>query len=219
VWLLLGLFLNESNWLRKILVRSANAITPTADGPANIALTLMLATIAAAKAHEGWNRICSGVLANTLASLPADEELEQTRIKASALLGKGCIAHVIRRGIAFHYPTSIDLGRLDKLDDIESYILSERGGNGALVLSHLATMALFDELIGVSPGQVWQERIRATFNDIVAAVAAYSDHVAILHGHAIVAWLAPEARPIEVFTLDAPLLIPDPPVFFAHPPI
>jgi hypothetical protein len=54
--LMLGIFINEANWLRKLLVR---AVLATADdepeGQANFSLTTLLATTLAGKIHEGWN--------------------------------------------------------------------------------------------------------------------------------------------------------------------
>jgi hypothetical protein len=68
--LLLGLFLNEVNWLRKLLARSVSA--PSLDEPeeqANFALTVLLATTLVGKVHEGWDRIIKGNLYDTLERL------------------------------------------------------------------------------------------------------------------------------------------------------
>ena len=51
--LLLGLFLNEANWLRKLLVKAVLGISETPDGQANFALTALLATTLAGKIYEG----------------------------------------------------------------------------------------------------------------------------------------------------------------------
>src|SRR5215831_21363072 len=66
--LLLGLFLNEANWLRKLLVKAVLGITdgPEPDGQANFGLTALLATTLAGKIHEGWERIANGRLGKIL---------------------------------------------------------------------------------------------------------------------------------------------------------
>jgi hypothetical protein len=69
--LLLGLFLNEVNWLRKLLARAVSATPDEPEGQANFALTVLLATTLVGKVHEGWDRITEGTLCNTLDKLIA----------------------------------------------------------------------------------------------------------------------------------------------------
>jgi hypothetical protein len=217
--LLVGLFLNEANWLRKLLVRAADTMSETPDGQANLSLTLMLATITAAKAHEGWNRLTAGELATTLAELPAREDIDEARTRSGALLGKGCISHLIRVGIAFHYPTSLDLNRLDQLSETESYVLFSSEGIGGHAMSHIATMAVFNELIGMSDGQTWQSQIKSTFDQIVEVASAYGDYVALSQAAIILAWVPEHSRLVQQVTIaDAPPITPAPMVFFAHRP-
>ena len=110
--LLLGLFLNEVNWLRKLLARSVSA--PSRDEPegqANFALTVLLATTLVGKVHEGWDRITEGDLNNTLENLLLPELKGQRDTITNRLAGKVFLR--IRNGIAFHYPKrGLDFGKL-----------------------------------------------------------------------------------------------------------
>jgi hypothetical protein len=64
--LMLGLFINEANWLRKLLVGAVLGISDTPDGQANFALTALMATTLAGKIHEGYDRIKRGWLHDAL---------------------------------------------------------------------------------------------------------------------------------------------------------
>ena len=89
--LLLGLFLNEVNWLRKLLVKAVFGITegPEPDGQANFGLTALLATTLAGKIHEGWERIANGRLRKILDGVGMSPELAGLRGEITgALKGK-----------------------------------------------------------------------------------------------------------------------------------
>jgi hypothetical protein len=101
--LLLGLFLNEVNWLRKLLARAVSATLDGPEGQANFALTVLLATTLVGKVHEGWDRITEGRLCNTIDKLPLTGELQQLKTKITDRLS-GKVFLRIRNSIAFHYP-------------------------------------------------------------------------------------------------------------------
>jgi len=65
--LLLGLFLNEANWLRKLLVKAVRALPEelvqrplTPEEEANHALTMLMMTTLVGKIWEGWGLISRG---------------------------------------------------------------------------------------------------------------------------------------------------------------
>lgn len=60
--LTLGLFLNEVNWLRKLLVGAVLGMSDSPDGQASFSLMALAATTLAGKIHEGWHRIGKGWL-------------------------------------------------------------------------------------------------------------------------------------------------------------
>ncbi len=59
--LMLGLFLNEANWLRKLLVGAVLETSDDAEGRANFALASLMATTLVGKIFEGWDRIEKGL--------------------------------------------------------------------------------------------------------------------------------------------------------------
>src|SRR5260370_26884479 len=80
--LLLGLIVNETNWLYKLLVKAVQGLpeVPAAhpDDPeeeARWALTLALTTTLVGKVHEGWKSIHKPRLRATLARLPLSDDL------------------------------------------------------------------------------------------------------------------------------------------------
>src|ERR1700674_5377803 len=95
--LLLGLFLNDVNWLRKLLARAVMAIGDDPDGQANFALTTLLATTLAVKIHEGWNRIHNGTLTPVVNKLQLNDGLRALQAKLLSMLGKDTLLHRIRR--------------------------------------------------------------------------------------------------------------------------
>ena len=96
--LLLGLFLNEVNWLRKLLVRAVLGITdgPEPDGQANFGLTALIATTLVGKIHEGWDRIATGRLGKILDMVLLPPELGKVRQEIDAAL-KGRLMQVRSR--------------------------------------------------------------------------------------------------------------------------
>ena len=103
--LLLGLFLNEANWLRKLLVKAVLGITdgPEPDGQANFGLVVLMATTLAGKIHEGWIRITNSRLTKALSRIDMPPELSGLRKVIDDKL-KGKIFLRIRSNLAFHYP-------------------------------------------------------------------------------------------------------------------
>ena len=103
--LLLGLFLNEANWLRKLLVKAVFGIAegPEPDGQANFGLTALLATTLAGKIHEGWERIANGRLGKILGGVGMSPQLAGLRGEITDALKGKTFLH-IRNNVAFHYP-------------------------------------------------------------------------------------------------------------------
>lgn len=112
-FLLLGLFLNEANWLQKLLLvstldRSGNE----AEEKARLALSLMLSKGLAAKIHQGWCRMQGNPMRATLIALPLSTQADQLHQELAPMLAKGSIIHSVRNCHAFHYPTRLSLDGL-----------------------------------------------------------------------------------------------------------
>jgi hypothetical protein len=158
--LLLGLFLNEANWLRKLLVRAALAISDGPEGQASFALTMLLATTLAGKIHEGWDRISNGRMSGVLNQLTLSDELTTLRATITSRLAgqepdggqgqpkteaekKARVFLRIRNNIAFHYPDrKFDFAKLDAhIEDADTIVYMTPQGYRGDVLCHLSTLA------------------------------------------------------------------------------
>ena len=114
--LLLGLFLNEANWLQNILLISTlDQSGHEAEEKARLALSLMTAKLLAAKIHEGWNRLSHDPLKITLDGLPKSPGVEELRALLAQKLAKNSLMHQVRLGHAAHYLTSLSLDGLPNL--------------------------------------------------------------------------------------------------------
>jgi hypothetical protein len=123
--LLLGVFLNEANWLRKLLVKAVLGITdgPEPDGQANFGLTVLLATTLAGKIHEGWDRIANGRLGKILDGVGMSSQLTGLRKEIADTLKSKTFLR-IRNNVAFHYPErKFEFRKInDHLDDADAVI-------------------------------------------------------------------------------------------------
>ena len=148
---MLGLFLNEANWLRKLLVKAVLGISDTPDGQANFALTTLLATTLAGKIHEGWDRITKGHLHEALEDVHISDDLKPLQGELAAALAQKTIVR-IRNNIAFHYPNRLlDFKKLTQhLEDLDATILLAPEGYGGDVLCHLSTLAGIEPLLAIT---------------------------------------------------------------------
>lgn len=101
--LMLGLFLNEANWLRRLLVGAVLGISDSPEGQASFSLTVLMATTLAGKVFEGWERIQKGWLHDALQDVELTAELIAFKEKISSALTTNTFVR-IRNNIAFHYP-------------------------------------------------------------------------------------------------------------------
>src|SRR5271169_4501465 len=101
--LVLGLMLNEANWLRKLLLPATVSIADSPEGQASFGLTILLATTLAGKIHEGWNLVENERLGSILTAAGLPQELQQIRASISSRLTSDTLLR-IRNNVAFHYP-------------------------------------------------------------------------------------------------------------------
>lgn len=118
--LLLGLFLNEANWLQKLLlIATLDEDGNDPEQRARLSLSLMLAKILAAKIHGGWMRMTQGVHGQTLISLDLPPIAKEARTKLEALLAKNSIIHEVRNQHVGHYPVDLSLERLKGINEAD----------------------------------------------------------------------------------------------------
>ena len=142
-FLFLGLFLNEANWLQKILlVATLDQTGHEAEERARLALSLMTAKLLAAKIHEGWNRLSHDPLKTTLSAFPASARAEELRELLGQQLAKNSLMHQVRLSHAAHYPTSLSLDGLPHLTQSESALyMTEHAGDVFSLISELSAVA------------------------------------------------------------------------------
>jgi hypothetical protein len=216
--LLLGLFLNEANWLRKLLVTATLGISDTPEGQANFALTALLATTLAGKIHEGCLRIDDGPLHEALKDAGLPEELKplQDALKA-AVAGKTFLR--IRNNIAFHYPErALDFKKLtEHLEAAEAIIYMAPEGYGGDVLSHLSTLAGIEPLLAIKKDANYQTALKSVWNEVTEVAGLYCRLVSEMIAVLLLKFL-PNVSVADITIPDAPEAMEGSLRFFVHPP-
>jgi hypothetical protein len=216
--LLLGLFLNEANWLRKLLVKAALNIGDDPEGQANFGLTALLATTLGGKIHEGWDRIANGRVGSILNVIGLPPELSQLRDSIAAALQTKTILR-IRNNIAFHYPDrKFDFAKVAAhVDDADTVIYMVPEGYAGDVLSHVSTLAGIEPLLALNDAEDYHEALKNVWEELTDLSGNYC--VFISEALATVLLTAvPNMLVEDVTILDAPEADEHPSRFFVHPP-
>jgi hypothetical protein len=176
-FLLLGLFLNEMNWLQKImLIASTDRSENEADKSGRLSLLIMISKIMAAKLNEGWNRI-NNQLKETLDALPANKKTKDLRSQLEQKLGKDSTVYKIRTHHTSHYPTKLSLKALPDIskEEIAIYTTSNLGD----VLSAISDLSSLAELLKSTSGStsVSKETLDKTLNEIYEATRIYCEYI------------------------------------------
>jgi hypothetical protein len=215
--LLLGLFLNEANWLRRLLVKAFTEVSNSLEGQANFALTVQLATTLAAKIHEGWEKVCAGDLAKIIHTVPLPDGLKALRKDINRELAKPTI-RTIRNSYAFHYPATLDFAKLAAIDDTDAviYAATESRYKGD-IFSHLPSLAALEPLLAIDDSADWQKALIAVWNNVTNVAGLYCCFLAEALTLLIKQWLGSRYKTealVEHYVpnLDGPLR------FFVHPP-
>jgi hypothetical protein len=216
--LLLGLFLNEANWLRKLLVKAALAISDDPDGRANFALTALLATTLAGKIHEAWNLITEGKLCKVLDQIGLPGELSELRKKITDQLS-GEVFLRIRNNIAFHYPKrKLDFAKLaSHLDDSDTVIYMAPEGYAGDVLSQISTLAGIEPLLALYPDADYRVSLKGVWEEVTEVTGLYCVFVCEAVA-TIILKSVPDLSVEDIMIPDASEADADPPRFFVHPP-
>lgn len=218
--LLLGLFLNEANWLRKLLVKAVLGITdgPEPDGQANFGLTALLATTLVGKIHEGWDRIANGRLGQILCTVDLSPEVGKLRQEIeTALKGKTFLR--IRNNIAFHYPDrKFGFNKLDAhLDDSDTVIYMAPEGYQGDVFSQIASLAGIEPLVTLNTDQDYRVALEAVWGEVTHVTGLYCIFVTEAMASVLMK-AAPQMAYEDITIQDAPEADENPLRFFVHPP-
>jgi hypothetical protein len=171
-FLLVGHFLNEANWLRKLIsvsVLDQSGIEP--EEKARLALTLMLTNLSAGKIHAGWMRIRAFAEEPTLAAAFEKERIKDLYARLAPLLAEGSLIHKFRNRQGSHYPTSLSLAQLPNIAD-EDVALFTTTYDGDM-LSLISTLSAAGNLVHVSGDQTVQEALGSVIDAMVNAFDIY----------------------------------------------
>lgn len=220
--LLLGLLLNEANWLRKLLAKAALSITdgPEPDGQANFALTALLATTLVGKIHEGWDRVANANrrLGKILDGIGMPVELSELRNQIDdALKGKTFLR--IRNNLAFHYPDrKFEFGKLnDHLNDSDTVIYMASEGYQGDVFSQISSLAGIEPLVALDLDYDYRGALKVIWEQVTSVTGLYCIYITEAMGTVL---LKSSLRlSIEDIVIsDAPEADEHPLRFFVHPP-
>jgi hypothetical protein len=216
--LLLGLFLNEANWLRKLLVKAVSGMSNGLDGQANFALTVQLATTLAAKVYEGWEKVKVGTLAKTIQTVPLSEGLKNLRKDINRQLAKPTIRR-IRNSYSFHYPAVLDFAKLSNIDDADAVIYATESVYNVDIFSHLSSLAALEPLVAIDPATDWRKALVAVWNEVTKVSGLYCLFVARTLTLLIREWLDGKYKIDQIVEDDVPRLDDGLLRFFVHPPL
>lgn len=225
--LLLGLFLNEANWLMKLLVKTGKALPPepvprahTPEEEANYSLVMLTMTTLVGKIWEGWGLISRGKkLRPTIDALVLPNDLRTLEAKLARELSTDLFVR-IRNNVSFHYSEKlIDLSRLKPLvteRDTHIYVTGE--GYIGDTLCPLSTLAGLEPVLHSKPTVDVQIALREVIAEILPVVGSYCDFVSRLLILLIVDDFGRVAFE-NVTVPDAPEVETEPMIhFFVHPP-
>jgi hypothetical protein len=145
--LLLGVFVNEVNWLRKLLVMAVQALPDTPGNQTNnpeeeasFALTGLLATTLVGKVYEGWECMERPKFKATLDALSMPEELKGLKRRLSEQLSGKLFLRI--RQQAFHYSEKVfDFSKFrDYFGDQDTHIHVTAAGYRGDILSHISAL-------------------------------------------------------------------------------
>jgi hypothetical protein len=227
--LLLGLFLNETNWLMRIVAKAAQGLPKEAGHPqlapeqeAAENLAALMATTLAGKVWEGWDRLCDskGVAVSILDSLPMSPATKKLKAEFEQKLSTKLFVK-IRNSAGFHYdPKHIHVDRLKGLlTNLDTHFFIHPQGAVGFTLSRLSTLALLEAIVGDVGAADRAAAFTDKIHEVLDTTGTYSQLVSGLL--------------IDLIKKEFPLLkyqeieIPDAPTidddrgsvkFFVHPP-
>jgi len=230
--LLLGLFLNEANWLRKLLVKAVRALPPepvereqTPEEEANHGLTMLMMTTLVGKIWGGWEHISKGEIAkgerlrSTLEGLSMPDGVKTLKAQLKQELSKDLFVR-IRGNVAFHYSEKlIDISRLkNALTEQDSHVYVTEAGYPGDMLSYLSTIASIEPVLHPNPNPDYRIALQEVIAEILKVSELYCNFVSqtlvILIQDALVRAVSEDVTIPDAPEADTEELVR----FFLHPP-
>ncbi|MDO8263259.1 MAG: hypothetical protein Q7T21_08530 [Gallionella sp.] len=216
-FLLLGLFLNEANWLQKLLIMGMpderHDLEPELQS--NLSLAILLIKLLAGKIHAGGERLRDKPLVDLLSALKLSDRGRHLESQLAVALQKDSTIHLIRKSNAFHYPRHLKLvDPIPQQEEIALY-LTPFSGDTLLFLSDIAAVEALVSATGMDP-QEWNTSFSKLLDEVIKVAGLYTEFL----GEALQALmdeipkkpeqqelLIPDARPLDAVR----------PKFFAFP--
>ena len=213
--LLLGLMLNEVNWLRKLLIKSTQEKLTDHERMASLSLTMFLLTTLAGKIFEGSEKLRQGKVAKVVNSMDLPPIVQDSQKQFYRQLDSK-VLHQIRKNV-FHYPDALDLPKFSPPDDTESILYGSPVGDGDF-LSHLSTLAIVEPILALSSSTDWRVALETVLNEVITAAGNYSNLIV-----GLITTLLGKLLPGPLHVVDVPNpvsenLLVHPLYFFTPPP-
>ena len=216
-FLLLGLFLNEANWLQKLLIMGMpdERHDTEPELQSNISLSIMLIKLLAGKMHAGGERLRDKPLRDILPALELSERGRYLERQLEAALQTDSIIHLIRRSNAFHYPRYLKLvDPLPEQEEIALY-LTPYLGDALLFLSDIAAVEALVSATGMNP-QEWNTSFGKLLDEVIRVAGLYTEFLAETL-QALMNEMPDKPEQQELLISDARPLDAVRPKFFAFP--
>lgn len=172
--LLLGMLLNDVNWLRKLLFEARSGLDngldddgPEADPAAG--LILLLATTLAGKIHEGVKRMGDVDIRGVIDALPQPDKFKAHRDELDARMSSSKMFVRLRNNLAFHYPEKpVQFKKLKpRLGGKDSALCVTSDGAYGNAYSRLSMLANLELIVATDPSsddvgvlaRIWDELI------------------------------------------------------------
>jgi hypothetical protein len=227
--LLLGVFLNETNWLMRLLAKAAQGLPKeagqrqlTAEQEAAENLAALMGTTLVGKVWEGWDRlrVSKGVPVSILDSLPMSPATQKLKAEFEQKLSTKLFAK-IRNNAGFHYnPEEIHVDRLKGLlTSVDAHFFVHPQGAVGFTLSRLSTLAMLEAIVGDVGATDRATAFIGRIHEILDTTGTYSQFVSGL----LIDLIKKEFSALKYERIeiqDAPTIDDDTSLlrFFVHPP-
>lgn len=206
-FLLLGLFLNEANWLQKLLIMGMpdERHDQEPELQSNLSLAILLIKLLSGKIHAGGERLRDKPLVDLLPALELSDRGRHLESQLAVALQKGSTIHRIRSSNAFHYPRHLKLvDPIPQQEEIALYLTSF-SGDTLLFLSDIAAVEALVSATGMDT-QEWNTSFGKLLDEVIKVAGLYTEFL----GEALQALmdeipnkpeqqelLIPDARPLD----------------------
>lgn len=216
-FLLLGLFLNEANWLQKLLIMGMpdERHDPEPELQSKLSLAILLTKLLAGKMHAGGERLRDRPLVDILRVLDLSDRGRQLERQLMVALKRDSTIHRIRSSNAFHYPSHLKLLEpLPQQEEIALY-LTPYVGDALLFLSDIAAVEALVSATGMD-AQEWHISLDNVLDEVIKVAGLYTEFL-VEALRALIDEIPQEPEKQELLIPDARPLDAVRPKFFALP--